>query len=366
MSQTCDVLLLDISSLFFRSYTALQVETEETHEDCSGIVGTIQTIESQIKTHNPKIVVGVYDGKNGSKKKKKLFSDYKAGRKLPIKISAVHHERTKEDEEKARENFLQQQRSLFEYLSFLPIHQIVVTDYEADEILAYVNEHYFQDWERVIVTGDKDFQQLITETCNIFHLYDKKTKDLDALEKTWGTRNGHIVTILRCIIGDDSDKINGIYGLGLKTIQKNFPKLSGLNLETLGEFKEYLLSYKKELEEQTVNIASNWKTVLANIEHLLEGNDKKTGEKCWSILERNYELMQLFHPELDKVAIDKIHKSLRNPVSFQSQEFRKKAILEGINFQSHKYGGWELGYKDLVFNMKHAEEKLKNLIGEYA
>ncbi len=95
----------------------------------------------------------------GSKKRRNLYSDYKAGR-VP----------TKRDN---REEADKQMLMLRDYLDLLGVNQRKVTGLEADDIVGQICKHYRKE-EKIIVSSDKDFMQLVSDNTKMYSLTKKK------------------------------------------------------------------------------------------------------------------------------------------------------------------------------------------------
>lgn len=354
-----DVVILDMSNIFYRSYCAINYENDN-GVDVSGIFGTLQTIQSLLRQLNPKCVVAVFDGKGGSKKKKKIYDKYKEGRSIPIKVSEfIRPEDFKKEREKSRENFLSQMRKLNEFLSYLPIYRIAIEGYEADELIAYVAQNYLKNNSIAIVSGDKDFQQLHTDIHHCYYLHTKTIVSEYELEQKWGSSYGKMITIARCFFGDASDNINGIYGFKLKTLQNYFPYLfdKAFKPETIDDVFKRMEEEYAIIKEKGKEYASNFKTLLAKHKYILEDDDKDSCIKCRDILKRNYTLMQLFEPDINMEAKMRLNNVFTQGVEFKPIDYKQSIIREGIQIIDKTMLAWELSYKDLDIYQKKFKEK---------
>ena len=118
----------------------------------------------------------------------------------------------------------------------------------------------------------------------------------------------------RAMAGDKSDNIEGIPGLGLKTISRRFPFLKEEKTVT---FSDVLSHCEKELQEKNIKA----------FQSVLESED---------ILRRNYQMMQLYAPILSIDAKKTVNETLENPdQTFNKTELIKMMIKDGfgeINF----------------------------------
>ena len=114
----------------------------------------------------PDQVVIVWDGPGGSKRKKIVNKDYKEGRS-PIRLNRGIQGLLDENEE--LENKIWQQTRLVEYINNLPIIQIMIPGIEADDVIAHiVQEPNLREHQKIIVSSDKDFDQLCDDTTVLF------------------------------------------------------------------------------------------------------------------------------------------------------------------------------------------------------
>ena len=145
----------------------------------------------------------VWDG-GRSKKRLELFSGYKKRERLP-------------DED--YKEYLQQLNLIREGLNYLGANQVCVSGTEADDVISIIAHFYgFKiKINVVIVSGDKDFHQCVTDRISIFSGDSLIT--LQDVLNTWQVDDTTKITILRAIIGDSSDKIPGIPTLGKKRAQ---------------------------------------------------------------------------------------------------------------------------------------------------
>ena len=92
-----------------------------------------------------------------------------------------------------------------------------VPGYEADDVLATVGALTYElGGECLIVTNDKDCRQLINDRVKIFNLRKQEVVDAAAVERQWGIRPDQVVDF-QALMGDPTDNVPGIRGIGEKT-----------------------------------------------------------------------------------------------------------------------------------------------------
>jgi DNA polymerase-1 len=221
------ILLIDGTNAFIRCYSA--VASLDVHGSSNGgILGTLSSLNYTINQCYPDKVIFVWDGIGGSKKRRAILSSYKNNRKPSRLNRNYEHELTDVDKNKEF-----QRVRLEQYLSDLPIDKIDIENIEADDVIAYLVKVFEKD-DVVIASSDKDFYQLINDKVKIFNSATKTfVTESDVISKFNISPNNF--TLARSMIGDKSDNVAGVGGIGFKNALKLFSFLS--------EHKEYNLDY---------------------------------------------------------------------------------------------------------------------------
>jgi 5'-3' exonuclease len=122
------------------------------------------------------------------------------------------------------ECFQRQREIIQNILENLYVRQFIYDDVEGDDLIAYYVQHKKQNEKVVIVSGDRDLTQLITDNvCQYIPTLKKFITPKNSVEELGIT---HENTLLKKIIcGDSSDNIKGIKGLGEQTLIKLFPEI---------------------------------------------------------------------------------------------------------------------------------------------
>jgi len=226
------VLIVDGLNTFIRAYSASPA-LNANGEHIGGISGFLASVGSAIKTINPTRVVVVFDGKNGSAKRKKIFPDYKATRKVKIRLNRA-------DTVDKEDTQLQQLIRLIDYLEVLPITVMTLDESEADDVMAFITNEYLTPKEShtFIMSSDKDFLQLVSKHVHVWSPTKKKLYYEEDVFNEYGFYPQNF-PIFRALAGDKSDNIPGAPGLAPKTILKRFPKLAEEHTMSLDEFFDY-------------------------------------------------------------------------------------------------------------------------------
>lgn len=256
------------------------------------------------------MIVICWDGAGGSQKRKLLKKDYKAGRK-PIRLNRGI--RNMSDEEEVDNKFWQQSR-LVEYYNQIPVIQFMFESTEADDIIAYVAQHkQLENYEKIILSSDKDFFQLLNDNTVLYRPIQKEVLNKNNIVEKFDIHPTNFA-MARAMAGDKSDNIEGIQGLGLKTISRRFPFLKEGQTKT---FSDVINHCKEQLKVSEIKAYRN----------VLEFE---------SILRRNYQMMQLYAPLLSIDAKSLINETLKDPdQTFNKTEIIKMMMKDGfgeINF----------------------------------
>lgn len=260
------VLIVDGLNSFIRVFSAVPLVNDD-GEHIGGYVGFLRSIAAVIRQFKPTRCIVVFDGKGGSARRKKMHSGYKEGRVMSTRFNRRDDvgEQTVETE---LESMKLQMGKLSEYLQCLPITLLSIDNIEADDTIAYLTTEIFRPKgsEVIIMSDDKDFIQLVDDKTSVWRPVEKKFyTPKDVLEK-FGIPSHNFIHY-KIFMGDGSDNIKGINGIGIKTLQAKFPLLLEDKRVDLQEIQEYAST---RIDEHKV-----YKTVV---------DSKATMELNWSLM----------------------------------------------------------------------------------
>lgn len=257
------VLIIDGLNTFIRSWTTNPAMNED-GDHVGGVTGTLNSIGFQIRQLNPTRVIVVFDGKNGSESRKKIFEGYKSERgKNKFRVNRRYPEMMNEEEESV--SMKRQFIWLVDILYHLPVTTMVYDGIEADDVLAYIATELNTDGnECIIASTDKDFLQLVNDKVTVYSSTKKKHYHREDVFNDWGIWPQNLL-LFRTLDGDVSDNVPGIKGLGLKTFLKRFPEFTE---DRLVDFDELFML----ANERTKN-GKIYKDILNN-RHIVERNKK--------------------------------------------------------------------------------------------
>ena len=235
--------ILDTSAIMYRTHFALMGMRNSKGMPTGATYGFVNTLEGVIKEFNPDFLVACLDIKRSELKRSEELKTYKAHR------------------ESMPDDLITQQDAIMSVLDGYRIPKYKVDGYEADDVMATLATKFSEDTEEeievYIVTGDKDLAQLVNGKINIALLGkgDKKSlfryirNDDDVVEYLGVTPDK--IPDLFGLMGDSSDGIPGVSGIGPKTgveLIRKYGDLEGLyeNIDEIkGKRKEKLIEDKE-------------------------------------------------------------------------------------------------------------------------
>lgn len=274
------VLFVDGLNTFFRCWSTNPTMNED-GEHVGGMVGFLKSLGAVIRQENPTRVVVVFDGKGGSQKRKQIFSDYKADRKVKFRVNRQYDDMMSEEDEQV--SLRRQLSSLANILGVLPVTTMIYDNIEADDVIGYLAKQVLKEDEgAVILSSDKDFLQLVSDNIHVWNPLKKEKIDKKKLKELYGVHAENFIWY-RVMDGDKSDNIDGVKGCGLKTLLKRLPILETDTKLTIDELMRLAEEEKKDYKV--------FQTILES---------KK-------IIERNFTLMQLENPDISGITKLKIN-----------------------------------------------------------
>ena len=320
VSENRRVLLLDGLNLFFRNFAVLNmVNPDGVH--IGGLGGFFRSLGAMIKKTNPTEVYVIFDGVNSTINRKNLIPEYKSGRNL----QRITHWEAFENLEQEDDLKIDQLVRIIQYLKTLPITTLSLDKSEADDIIAYLSEILpKEDNDQVfIVSSDKDFLQLVSDNVVVYRPIEKKYYTKQVFKEKFQIPPENFI-LYKTLLGDSSDKIKGVKGLGEKGLLKKFPELK----EKVLTFDDILDICEKKYKDHLV-----YARVIQRV----------------SDLEKNYKVMDLSNPMIgqeDKEYLNKL-------VISKELNYLPKQFIE--LYEQDKLGG-------MIRNLEYwLDENFKNL-----
>jgi DNA polymerase-1 len=230
-------------------------------EHLGGIYHFINTLRKFLEEHNHDKVVVFWDGESNSSIRKSIYPQYKANRRQDMN-------------EFKYESYLQQKVRIKQYLEEIFVRQVEVVGNEADDLMAFYTQ-IATDEDIIIFSADKDLTQLISERVTIYSPISKqyyKNGDMISINKV--DIPHHNVLLTKIFTGDKSDNINGIEGLGEKTLIKYFPQIQERPC-TVEEILDCARNIEQKKPIKTLNNILTGKTKLSILGEEFYNTNKK-------------------------------------------------------------------------------------------
>ena len=245
------VLLIDGLNLFFRNFSAINaIAPNGAH--IGGLGGFLNSLGRLMVNHRPTQVYVFFDGAESTNRKKRILPEYKKGRGTH-RITNKFIFRSADEEHEAK---LGQLRRLIEYLKFLPVKTVIINGIEADDAISYVARQL--EHKSTIISSDKDFLQIVSDKISVYRPIEKVLYTPSVIKEKYGILPENFI-IYKTLLGDKSDNVDGVKGIGPKGVTKLFPELLSevLNIEELIEvcankMQENLLYSKIILSEAEI------------------------------------------------------------------------------------------------------------------
>ncbi len=271
------IVIIDGNSLINRAFYALPPLTTKEGKHTNAIYGFVNMLLKVIDDYNP-TYIGVAFDKKAPTFRHKEYTQYKAGRKkMPPELA-------------------EQIEPLKEVLDAFDVYRIELEGFEADDLIGTLSKHCEEKGlESLIVTGDRDALQLTSDRTKV--LFTKKGisqlevyDDKKVIEKYEVTPEQFID--LKGLMGDKSDNIPGVPGVGEKTaikLLKQFETMENLIQNTdgiKGKLKE-----KIETNREQAILSKRLATIITNVPVEINLEDLKMKEVNYDKL---FELFRLY------------------------------------------------------------------------
>ena len=264
-------LLIDGLNLFFRNFAMMNmVNPSGIH--IGGLGGFFRSLGAEIRRTQPDQVYVIFDGAGSTTNRKNILSEYKSGRE-DQRVTNWEVFDSLDDEHDSK---VDQIVRVIHYLKTLPVKTVILDKVEADDIIAYLCDKLpnHPDDKVFIVSSDKDFLQLVNKNVIVYRPMEKKYYTEEVFKAKYKMSPQNFI-LHKTLLGDASDKIKGVKGLGEKGLLKKFPELSERDLT----FDDIFEICEKKFKDHVVYA------------RIIQGVDD---------LEKNYKVMDLSNPMIDE------------------------------------------------------------------
>lgn len=293
-SRRKQLFLVDGYALIYRAFFAMigRPLTTAKGENTSASWGVANFLFRLFEQHKPAYIAWVNDA--GSSFRKDTYPEYKATRE-------------KLDEE-LQEDFDRSLTRIEELLKAFSVPLIAVDGYEADDVIGTLAARAESELDVVIISGDKDFYQLISPHVSLLNpgrggpaAVGEQHVTLENAHERLGVAPERVIDYL-ALVGDSSDNIPGVRGIGPKTAQKL--------IETYGDLESILASADqvagKRAREGLIGEADNARlsrelvTIKRDVPIDLDLDNLRAREPLWQELHELFGELE-FHSLVQKI-----------------------------------------------------------------
>ena len=364
-------LLIDGNSVMKRSLVNTTVNGEG--KEYGMVFQSLLTIKQVITQRDFTHCYFLCDGDNSGILRYEIYKDYKANRDKNYQergksdydkaIDAyckkvLAYSRSKKKEVKRNETddeiFQRQRAILIDILENLFVRTAMFDDVEGDDLIAYYVKHKQPNERVIIISGDRDLTQLISDEVMIYVLDKKKYIHPKNHIKEFGFPSDNVVA-LKTILGDSSDNIKGIKGIGEKTFFDLFP----FARERKFTIDEIVIAAKQINEER----ATRKQKPLKSCENII--NSVTDGCQGNEIYEINRKIIDLSEPFMTNEAIMGMDSLIGAPLDPSGRDYKEiyEIIVEnGMSelLNESKFGSFFSDFNKLIDNEKKYSAKCED------
>ena len=196
-----ELVLIDGNSLLFRAYFAMRPMVNSKGIHTQGVFAFVNMFNKITKDYEPKYIAVAFDMKGGTFRHDE-YKEYKAGR------------------QQTPPELLSQIPLMHQVLEAMNVAVLEKEKYEADDIIGTIaSDASKKGLNTLVITGDKDELQLVDENVNVLitkkGLSEFDIYDIDKMNERYGLTPAQFID-LKGLMGDNSDNIPGIAGIGEK------------------------------------------------------------------------------------------------------------------------------------------------------
>lgn len=194
------LIIIDISNYIFRAFFAIRPLHAPDGTPVNAVYGVLSMLHNLIVKYQPTHILVARDTKEGSFRKE-IYVEYKANRSEPP------------------DELVPQFPLVDELIKVLGLPEIKAANYEADDIIGSVATQWKNDFDEILIaSGDKDLMQFVDGPIKMLDTMKEKTYGREDVKEKMGVYPEQIVDYLS-LIGDTSDNIPGVDGIGPKGAQ---------------------------------------------------------------------------------------------------------------------------------------------------
>lgn len=211
------LVIVDISSFIFRAFFAIRPMSAPDGTPVNAVYGVLTMLMKLLQNYNPTHVVLARDTSGGSFRNE-IYPEYKANRGAPP------------------EELVPQFALINKLIEVMEIPNLADQRHEADDIIGSLVVQFKKDFDEVLIaSGDKDLMQFVGDHVKMVDTMKDKTYDRKGVYEKMGVYPEQVMDYLS-LLGDSSDNIPGVKGIGAKGAAKLLEEYQTLDkiLENIG------------------------------------------------------------------------------------------------------------------------------------
>lgn len=271
--------IIDGSSLLNRAFYAIRLLSNKKGIFTNGIYGFLNMLDKIKVDYDPKYICVVFDRKEKTFRKD-IYDDYKGNRmKFPDELSV-------------------QFPILKDILTKMGIKVLDKAGFEADDLAGTLTMIDDKNVKKVLITGDKDYLQLIKDDTDVIitkrGVSEFDTYNIDKMDEVYGLSPDEFID-LKALMGDQSDNIPGIFGIGEKTALKILSEYRTIeNLyEHIDELKDNKTNQRIKDGKDMAFLSKKLATIVKDVDIYMDIEDYKIGDEDTEGLRQIYEDLEL-------------------------------------------------------------------------
>lgn len=280
------IVIVDGMNCWVRYFLGNQ-EMNADGEPFGGAIGFLRLIRNLFRQFTPSQIFVVWEAGGGSKRRKKILETYKVGKDRSNISTGVFEERSGFQKDLLHDEQLKAKQLLFlnKVLKHLSVRQIYIKDTEGDDVAAFLLSEAFgagteyANTLKVVVSNDKDYYQFLTDpNVRIYHPGKKLLYNQDLAQEDCDGIHVMNYCVAKSFVGDKSDNIEGVPGVGYKSLVKYYPALKHSKEILIDDFIKYTeevysdFSKTKAMPKVVMSIHNNLELAKRNYKLIYIGN----------------------------------------------------------------------------------------------
>ena len=270
--------IIDGSSLLNRAFYAIRLLSNKKGIFTNGIYGFLNMLDKINADYNPKYMCVVFDRKEKTFRKD-MYEEYKGNRmKFPDELSV-------------------QFPILKDILTKMGIKVLDKAGFEADDLAGTLTTINTEGVKKLLITGDKDYLQLIKDDTDVIitkrGVSEFDTYNKDKMNAVYGLSPDEFID-LKALMGDQSDNIPGIYGIGEKTALKILSQY-----RTIENLYEHLDELSKNKTNQRIIEGKDMAFLSKKLATIVKDVDISMNIEDYKIKDQNNEALREVYEDLE-------------------------------------------------------------------